>query len=134
MKYGDRRLFPLLSFLFPFIDLRNHFHIDHVFPTSRFTAKKLRGAGIPEEEHEDFQARRDELANLQLLGSELNNEKRAKLPSDWLVDNYSDEATRQDHCERHLLGDVPLDIAGFPKFVEARRARLHTRITEMINP
>ncbi len=134
MKYGDRRLFPLLSFLFPFIDLRNHFHIDHVFPASRFTTKKLHDGGIPGEQHEDFQARRDELANLQLLGSELNNEKRAKLPSDWIVETYPDEASRQDHCERHLLGDVPPDIAGFPNFVEARRARLHARITEMINP
>ena len=134
MAYGDRRLFPLLSFLFPFVDLRNHFHIDHVFPASRITAKKLRDVGIPDEEHEVFQARRDKLANLQLLGSELNNEKRAKLPSEWLVATYPDEATRQDHCERHLLGDVPPDIAGFPKFVEARRARLHARIAEMINP
>ena len=33
MRYGDKRLFALLSLLFPFVDVTNHhFHIDHVFP------------------------------------------------------------------------------------------------------
>ncbi|CAN0358954.1 unnamed protein product, partial [Ectocarpus sp. 4 AP-2014] len=33
MEYGDKRLFGLLTLLFPFVDVKNHqFHIDHVFP------------------------------------------------------------------------------------------------------
>ncbi len=31
MEYGDRRLFPLLSILYPFIDVRQLHHIDHFF-------------------------------------------------------------------------------------------------------
>ena len=39
---GDRRVFPLLSLLFPFHDLRNEFHVDHVFPRSRDWAQAPR--------------------------------------------------------------------------------------------
>lgn len=46
IQYGDRRLFPLLSLLFTFVDLRNQFHIDHVFPASQFTNAKLKNEGI----------------------------------------------------------------------------------------
>lgn len=35
IEYGDRRLFPLLSLLFPFVDLRNQFHVDHIHPGTR---------------------------------------------------------------------------------------------------
>lgn len=45
MQYGDKRLFGLLSLLFTFVDLRNQFHIDHVFPISRFTPARLKRAG-----------------------------------------------------------------------------------------
>ena len=46
MEYGDKRLFALLSLLYPFVDLRNQFHIDHVFPAARFTQRRLKKAGI----------------------------------------------------------------------------------------
>ena len=48
MQYGDKRLFALLSLLFPFVDLHNQFHIDHVFPISRFTTQRLLKSGVPE--------------------------------------------------------------------------------------
>jgi hypothetical protein len=35
LEYGDKRTFPLLSLLFPFVDLRNQFHVDHVYPISK---------------------------------------------------------------------------------------------------
>lgn len=35
MRYGDRLTFALLSLLFPFVDLRNQFHIDHIFGNYR---------------------------------------------------------------------------------------------------
>ena len=38
LPYKDKRIFSMLSLMFPFIDLKNnHFHIDHVYPSSLFT-------------------------------------------------------------------------------------------------
>ena len=42
LPYSDRRTFLLLSLLYPFVDLSNQFHVDHVFPASRFTYAKLK--------------------------------------------------------------------------------------------
>ena len=41
IRYGDSQLYALLTLLFPFVDPRNRFHIDHVFPASRFTQARL---------------------------------------------------------------------------------------------
>ena len=42
MQYGNRLTFALLSLLFPFVDLRNQFHLDHVFPKARFSGSSLK--------------------------------------------------------------------------------------------
>ena len=60
------RAFALLSVLYPFVDTQNNkFHIDHVFPKSRFSSRRLRRAGVFEDDIERYQARVDRLPNLQ---------------------------------------------------------------------
>ncbi len=129
MQYGNRLTFSLLSLLFPFVNLRNHFHVDHIFPSARFTERRLRKAGVDEDLIEDFRELRNGLANLQLLQGSENNEKRAKLPAKWLAGL---ESGASDYADRHLLGDVPESIAEFDQFYEARRERLKQRITDLL--
>lgn len=133
MRYGDRRLFALLSLLFDFVDLRNSFHIDHIFPRSSFTERKLEQAGVTGDTMEII-GLRDGLANLQLLeGRENVEDKRAKMPAEWLAVKYHDDLkSRQDYKDRHMLGDVPDSVVGFRDFYEARRARLRERIEELL--
>jgi hypothetical protein len=133
MRYGDKRLFALLSLLFPFVDLHNQFHIDHVFPISRFTTTRLAKAGIPNEKIELFAELANSLGNLQLLEGALNVEKRAALPAKWLETRYPVEADRKHYTEIHQLGQVPAEISLFEEFVQARREKLRTRITAIVN-
>lgn len=133
MSYGDKRLFPLMALLFPFIDLRNQFHIDHIFPYSVFSPKSLLSAGIDEEEIEVFRDSANRLGNLQLLDGEINNEKRAQLPADWLAARFQEKKERQHYRDIHHLGKVPKTIADFEVFYNARRERLRKRIAELIN-
>jgi len=60
LPYGDRRVFPLLSLLFPFVDFRNQFHVDHIYPRSRFTRKRLGKAGFTDEAAEELERWADE--------------------------------------------------------------------------
>jgi len=132
MEYGDKRIFALLSLLFPFVDLRNQFHIDHVFPISRFSRAQLRKAGF-EDDHSDTLAKSaDELPNLQLLEGAINNEKRAVMPAEWLAKHFHEPSTRQHYRDKHLLGDLSPDMHGFEKFHAARRELLRARLTEML--
>lgn len=132
MQYGDKRLFALLSLLFEFVDLQNHFHIDHIFPKSRFTRYRLMKAGVLEDKVDNFISYRHGLANLQLLGGQENKKKRAKMPAEWLAAEYRDPRGRQDYEDRHMLGDVPDSIVNFGDFYEARRARLREKIEELL--
>ena len=132
MRYGDRLTFALLSLLLPFIDLRNQFHVDHIFPASRFTDRRLKGAGVPDDKIAAFRERKDRLANLQLLQGAVNIEKSATMPAEWLSKTYANDASRREYEERHLLGHVPDPIREFDTFYDARRERLKERIGQLL--
>ena len=133
MRLGDRRIFPLLTMLFPYLDSRDGSDIDHVFPKSRFTPTRLKAACVDEGLFDEFRDRSERLANLQLLDKSVNNEKRATLPSDWLDIHRPSPEARQSYCDRHHLGDVPEQITGFMDFYSQRRARLLDRIAVLVN-
>ena len=125
------RTFALLSLLYPFLDLQGHrFHIDHVFPKSRFSSRQLRRAGVADEDVPQFQDRVDRLPNLQLLVGEANESKSATLPRQWMSETFGARAT--EYAERHDLGDLPAEITGFNAFYEARRTRLVGKLRELL--
>jgi hypothetical protein len=132
MEYGDKRLFATLSFLFPFVNLQNHFHIDHVFPRSRFTAKRLASAGVPAGNIPAFQQSVDRLANLQLLEGPINVEKQASLPAEWLTTAFPATAKRQGYVESHQLGAVPDALTDFETFYDGRRELLKSKLQSLL--
>ena len=132
IRFGDKRTFSLLSLVFRHLDMRQHFHIDHVFPKSRFTRTKLSPLGFPEDKIQQLQDSSDRLPNLQLLEGHENLQKRAMLPAEWLQNFKTDEA-RWNYAATHLLGDVPKAIRGFDSFYEARRLQLRDKIGELLD-
>ena len=134
MGYSDRRVFGLLSLLSPFIDFQHHqFHIDHVFPKSRFGRGRLLDAGIDEDHMDSHADCANRIGNLQLLDGAANLEKRARLPLEWMEEAYPDEEARRHYSERYLLEDIPQEMTGFLGFYEMRRSRLQERISELVN-
>lgn len=134
MSFSDRRVFALLTLLSPAINLRtHHFHIDHIFPKSRFTKARLRQAGVIDEEHEVFVDCANRIGNLQLLEGIPNVEKRAKMPAKWMNEFFSDNETREHYQKLYFMGEVPRDMIDFLVFYEARRARLQRRIEQIVN-
>ena len=131
-EYGDRQIFALMALLFP-VDLRNNFHIDHIFPRSRFSNARLLNAGVSDDQFENFRNCANRLGNLQLLDGDINTEKQATLPAKWLDECFSDSHERHAHCERHYLGDVPERIIDFEEFYRARRKRLRALIAGRVN-
>ena len=125
------RAFALLSTLYPFVDTQhNQFHIDHIFPKSRFTWGRLKEAGVPEDDIPQFQDRADRLPNLQLLAGGPNMEKSATLPREWLDGLGAETAT--EHRGLHDLGEVPAAIADFNEFYGIRRDRLLDRLETLL--
>jgi len=139
MKYGDKRVFLLLSLLYPFVDLRNQFHIDHIFPRSQFKPVQLKKDGFDDTQVELLRDLRDRLPNLQLLEGTENIQKQATLPIEWLKSKHSgsdredSKKSIQDYCDRHDLGKLPEELKDFQKFYDTRQDKLKTRITNLIN-
>ena len=133
MRLGDRRIFPMLTLLFPHLESRDGSDIDHVFPKSRFTPRRLIAASVSDAQIDSFRDHCDRLANLQLLDRTINNEKRATLPADWLDVHCPSVQAREVYCDRHLLGKVPKEITGFERFYKARRKKLRDRIEDLVN-
>ena len=125
------RTFTLLALLYPVVDLRTvKFHIDHIFPKSRFSSQRLRKADVCEDDIPGFQDRADRLPNLQLLVGEKNESKSDKLPKQWMVETFGAKAT--EYAKRHDLGEVPADMTGFNAFYEARRDRLLAKLRGLL--
>ncbi|MDE0242534.1 MAG: DUF262 domain-containing protein [bacterium] len=131
MRYGDKRTFSLLSLVFRHLDLRQHFHVDHIFPRSRFTPAKLRDQGFTGADADQLRDLADRLPNLQLLEGHENLLKRAAMPTDWLETFPTTEA-RRNYTETHLLGDLPEALDAFVPFYEARRGQLKGKIATLL--
>lgn len=131
---SKKRTFALLAMLYPFVDVqRNKFHIDHVFPKSRFSTKRLREAGVREDEIPEFRDRADRLPNLQLLVGSENQGKGDTLPEQWIRETFNAEDAEQ-HIRHHDLGEIPSEMIGFTTFYESRRDRLLARLNSLLGP
>ena len=132
MQFGNKLTFALLSLLFPFVDLRNQFHVDHIFPASRFTERKLKAADVSDGEIPILRSRMNGLANLQLLQGAENNEKRARMPAEWISQTLSNPVKRREYEDRHLLGEVPESMTEFNTFYTERSVQLKAGIERLL--
>jgi hypothetical protein len=120
-RFGKSRVFTLLALLYPGIDVRNEFHVDHVFPRSRFTARRLEGVGIASAEIPIFLDLVNRLPNLQLLEGPVNVSKQETLPLEWARDTHPDEQQLGLYLAGHDLGELPPDLSGFLGFFDHRK-------------
>lgn len=136
MDITDKRVFAMLSLLFPFINVRDHhFHIDHVFPKSLFTSPRLRRAGVSEEQIDGFIECVNRIGNLQLMNGVVNIDKRAKLPATWMQEHFlNDDTERTNFLSQYLLEGLPESLQGFLDFYDTRRSALRGRIKELLSP
>lgn len=129
-SYKNKRAFTSLALLFPGVDVRNVFHIDHIFPRSRFTRKRLAAAGIPSDRIEDYFQKVENLPNLQLLEGPINSEKLAQMPLEWARNRYGSDL---DHyLLTHDLQGLSESLDDFLTFYETRKARLAKRLSEIL--
>lgn len=141
IPYGNKRVLPLLTLLYPFVDMRHNIHVDHVYPRSKFKERLLRRQGLDEETIQYMLRWCDSIGNLQLLDSTPNQEKSATMPASWLEDAYPNPSDRWAYSDRHMLkirdedGNhvQPTDsLENFPDFHAARHAQLKSRLTSLI--
>ncbi|MBJ7000106.1 DUF262 domain-containing protein [Streptomyces sp. CRPSP2-6A1] len=133
LKYGSKRLFPMLAMLYPGVDTRDHFQEDHIFPRSVLRSRvKLRAAGVTEDALPLIEDRADRAANLQLLRGGENNSKQAALPAAWLQKHFRSDAERESWLREYDATGLPEDVTGFLEFYDVRRDRMRERLVALL--
>jgi hypothetical protein len=140
LEYGKARTFAVLATLFPHVDTRNVFHVDHVYPAARFDKKELCAlktddgtAKFTSDQIAEFIALRDTLPNLELLPGLENIGKSDKAPDDWLAAEYPTQDDRSAFLARNALPPtLPHSIEEFASFYERRRENLVARIKDKL--
>lgn len=122
-KYGHGDTLVILSILYPWADLKHNFNVDHMFPKSEFTAKKLKTKGVPDSKVDDFIAKHNYIGNLQLLETIPNIEKKAMDFDAWLSQKVP-AGELPDYKKKHYVPNVSLDFSSFDVFLEEREKLL----------
>jgi Protein of unknown function DUF262 len=133
LKYGSKRTFAVLATMFPHVDTRNIFHVDHVYPRSLITPTKLAANGIDEEERGRMGDRRDMLPNLQLLEGPENIAKSNTTPEEWARDAYATEQAYSAYLDRNQCPYLPAAPNDFNKWFDARSAMLTARLRSLLD-
>ena len=131
--YPDRRVFCILTLLYPGVDVRNVFHIDHVFPAALFARRRLLKAGVPEANVREFSDMANRLPNLQLLEGPLNIQKQAMLPLDWAIEQFPDPQARGMYLAGHDMHDLPPNLVQFGDFYNSRAERMAGRLMVLLD-
>ncbi|GAA7040219.1 DUF262 domain-containing protein [Helicobacter pylori] len=121
-------VFPILQILYPNLNYKtNTFHIDHIYPKSKFKKnKKL---------NKDFYNCRDHLYNLQLLEGQENSAKKDKDPEVWLKEEYKDKQAIEEYKKRNYIDPtLKLEWENIEDFREKREEVIITKLKEVLLP
>ena len=131
-KYGSAYTFSTLALLYPTLDFKNKFHVDHIFPKSLFKRANLEKVGVSEDKINVFIEDFDFLANLQLLEGIPNIEKSNKDFKEWLHSTYPDSQARQNFMERNYIPEVDLSFENFDVFINERTKLMKMKLLQLL--
>ncbi|PUD76208.1 GmrSD restriction endonuclease domain-containing protein [Helicobacter pylori] len=134
-QYGDSQVFPILQILYPNLNYKtNTFHIDHIYPKSKFNEKNKKL-------NQDFYGWRDYLFNLQLLEGAENQAKKDKDPEVWLKEEHLKEEHKDDqqaiegYKKRNYIDpNLKLEWENIKEFREKREEAIIKTLKEVLLP
>lgn len=132
-KYGNKRTFLVLSLLYPNLDLKNYFHVDHIYPKSKFNKNTLKSF-LDEEKIGVWKDWSNYIGNLQLLEGKENMSKNDSLPEEWLNYIYDNNMSRKkEYREKNYINpELELTWDNFETFFEEREQRLIKKLRNIL--
>ncbi|WRA35773.1 DUF262 domain-containing protein [Helicobacter pylori] len=122
------RVFPILQILYPNLNYKTTtFHIDHIYPKSKFKKnKKL---------DKDFYECENHLFNLQLLEGAENSAKKDKDPEVWLKEEYKDQKAIEEYKRKNYIDPtLELEWENIKEFREKREEAIIEKLKEALLP
>lgn len=129
-KYNQGNTLVVMSILYPWADLRNNFHVDHMYPKSSFTKNKLIKRGISQENIDFYLDNYNYIGNLQLLESTPNIQKSDSDFDKWIEDTIPYDAIN-DYKEKHYIPkNIDLSFSNFEEFLGEREELIINKLKE----
>ncbi|RLQ93629.1 DUF262 domain-containing protein [Falsibacillus albus] len=132
-QYGQKHTFSVLALLYPTLDFRNKFHLDHIFAKSLFTKKKLSNNGVPDYKQDIFISECNSIVNLQLLEGIPNQQKSNLMFDEWIVKTYLDQNKRTDYMDKHYIPKASLKLLDFDTFIEKRSDIIFNKLKSILS-
>lgn len=131
-KFGNGNVVLIMSILYPWANLKNNFHIDHIYPQETFKKKKLQNVGV-KNDVDEYISRKDCIGNLQFLEPIPNSEKSAKPYDEWLAERFDSKEKLANYKELNLIPEMPsYNVRNFLEFIEKREKMIFDKLTEML--
>ena len=133
LQYQKPRTYCALTLLYPALDYHFRYDKDHIHPKSRFDEGSMKELGFSDEEIENFNARMNGIANLQLLEATSDMEKNDKPLKEWLESKYPDEDERKRYLmQNHIHPEQSLEFKDFIDFVDNRHEKIKKKFMSVL--
>lgn len=126
LKYGSSETLSTLMLLYPSLDFNNKFHVDHMYPKSKFTKKYLMQKGITADKVQQYLDTVNNIENLQLLAAIPNIEKQNKDFDVWFSETHPTDESKRQYRNIHYIPEMSYTYNNFMVFANKRRDLLKT--------
>lgn len=130
LKYGKSDTLSTLMLLYPSLDFSNKFHVDHMYPKSKFSKQYLRKQGVTEDKLEWYIETVNDISNLQLLAAQLNEEKLTTDFDVWFNNQCPTDNDKYQYRRLNFLPDMKYSYLDYPVFIEERRKLLKEQLSK----
>lgn len=132
-NYGQSYTFLALSLLYPWLDYRNDFHLDHMHPKSKFKKKEFVNMNLNNDEEECYKKYCNNIANLQLLEGALNIQKSDESLKNW-IDIECDSPQKKDAylSKNYIDANSDLSFKDFIQFIDKRKSLMKAEYERLL--
>ena len=128
-EYKDKSRTMAMAILYPHINLANNYHIDHIFPQSKFKKKFFAEKNVTDTDF--YSDNLNSLANLQLLPASQNKSKNDDFFDEWI--KKMSPADREVYMKEHYIpADIDLSFDNFKEFIHKREELIRQRLKEIL--
>ena len=128
LQYGRADTLMVLMMLYPSLDYNNKFHIDHIYPKSKFTKTSLLKKGIAQDKVEEYMNHVNDISNLQLLAAIPNIEKQDKDFEEWFAEICPTDTDKIQYRKINYLPEMQYSYDKFLQFVSDRRKKIKNQL------
>lgn len=132
LRYGKSDTLSTLMLLYPSLDYNNKFHMDHIYPKSKFRRNYLKRQGVAEDKIDEYIGSVNDITNLQLLAAQLNEEKLDTDFDDWFNSHQPTEDGKFNYREINYLPNMNYTYENYLDFIEKRRELLKNKLCEIL--